>query len=70
MPSVSRNHATVSLTLGVDSTPWPMRWIAVGDLESRITRPARRCGSLPVLSRSRSALIGATACMPAITSIW
>ena len=70
MPSVSRNQATVSLTLGVDSTPWPMRWIGVGDLASRISRPARRSGSLPVFTGSRSTLVGGTVCMPWMTSIW
>ena len=70
MPSVSRNQATVSLTLGVDSTPWPMRWIGVGDLASRIRRPLRRSGSPPVFTGSRSTLVGGTAYMPWMTSIW
>jgi len=70
MPSVSRNQETVSLTLGVDSTPWPMRWIVVGDLPSRIRRPLRASGLPPVFTGSRSTLIGARLCMPWMTSIW
>ena len=70
MPRVSRNQVTVSLTLGVDSTPWPMRCSVVGDLASRIRRPLRRSGSPPVFTGSRSTLIGATASMPWMTSIW
>ena len=60
MPSVSRNHATVSVTLGDESTPWPMRWIDVGDLPRRITRPTRRPGSRAVFCSSRATLIGST----------
>ena len=70
MPSVSRNQATVSVTLGDESTPWPMRWIDVGDLPSRITRPTRRPGSRAVLCSSRATLIGSTRFCPDTTSIW
>jgi hypothetical protein len=68
-PSVSRNHATVSATFGVLSTPCPMRLMGAGDLGSRKTRPARRRGSLPVFIASRGTEISGTAAMPCTTSI-
>jgi hypothetical protein len=69
-PSVSRNHCTVSTTLGVPSTPWPMRLIGAGDGPSRISDPARRSGSEPVFIGMRGTSIGGSALIPCTTSIW
>ena len=69
-PSVSRNHCTVSLTLGVPNTPCPIRLIGVGDLRRRMSSPARRSGAVPVfISCTGTGMAGGVA-MPCTTSIW
>ncbi len=69
-PRVSRNHCTVSFTFGVPSTPWPIRLMGAGALDSRISAPARRRGSEPVFIGSRTTGMGASFSIPCTTSIW